>query len=86
VERGPVLPPGTENESKRLFHELEVHQIELEMQNEELHHVMDELEKSEEKLTALFEIQSGRKFASYPQWQTFNKMMKDNHIVTLAGL
>ena len=39
--------------TQRLFHELEVHRIELEMQNAELQKSRDELEASLEKITDL---------------------------------
>ena len=44
------------DETLRLLHELQVNQIELEMQNEELGKVRDELEKSLEKYSDLFDF------------------------------
>jgi formate hydrogenlyase transcriptional activator len=41
---------------QRLIQELEVHQIELEMQNEELHHLNEQLELSRTKYTDLYEF------------------------------
>ena len=42
--------------TRRLFHELEVHRIELEMQNAELQKTRDELEVSLEKITDLYDF------------------------------
>ncbi|HXK55091.1 MAG TPA: histidine kinase, partial [Gammaproteobacteria bacterium] len=39
----------------RLFHELDVHRVELEMQNEELRRTQDELEEALDKYTDLFD-------------------------------
>jgi len=49
-----ALPP--ERDTNRLLHELEVHQIELEMQNEELHHAHEEMEKVLERYTDLYDF------------------------------
>ncbi len=49
-------PPGTEEETLRLHHELQVHQIELEMQNAELRQARDELETALELYTDLYEF------------------------------
>jgi PAS domain S-box-containing protein len=46
----------TVDESPRLVHELQVHRIELEMQNAELRKARDEVEKSLEKYTYLYDI------------------------------
>ena len=46
AKRAVAPSPRTEAESQRLLHELEVHQIELEMQNAELLKTRDELEKA----------------------------------------
>ena len=54
---GPgVGPPLTREEALRLYHELEVHQVELEMQNDELRLARQELETSLEKYTDLYEF------------------------------
>src|ERR1700691_4976371 len=42
--------------TQRLLHELEVHRIELEMQNAELQKTRDELEVSLEKITDLYDF------------------------------
>lgn len=49
-------PPRSEAESQRLFHELEFHQIELEMQNAELGQARDELEAALAKYTDLYDF------------------------------
>src|SRR5450759_4546265 len=49
-------PPRTEEETLRLVHELEVHQIELEMQNEELRRAQEELESSRNKYVELYDF------------------------------
>ena len=45
-----------EADSKKLLHELQVHQIELEMQNEELQHVYETVEKALKKYTMLYDF------------------------------
>jgi PAS domain S-box-containing protein/putative nucleotidyltransferase with HDIG domain len=49
-------PARTEEEMQRLVHELEVHQIELEMQNAELRQARDEVEKALERYTDLYDF------------------------------
>jgi len=49
-------PPLTEIETQRLVHELEVHQIELEMQNEELLRARQELESSRNTYAELYDF------------------------------
>lgn len=46
----------TELELKELIHELKVHQIELEMQNEELRRIQDELHRSRNEYFELYEL------------------------------
>ncbi|MGB9082242.1 MAG: ATP-binding protein [Desulfuromonadaceae bacterium] len=53
---GMAHPPGTEEDPLRLHHELQVHQVELEMQNAELRHVRDELETALEMYTDLYDF------------------------------
>jgi signal transduction histidine kinase/CheY-like chemotaxis protein len=49
-------PPKSEADTRRLLHELEVHQIELEMQNEELSDARDKMEALLEKYTDLYDF------------------------------
>jgi diguanylate cyclase (GGDEF)-like protein/PAS domain S-box-containing protein len=49
-------PPDTAADSRRLIQELEVHQIELEMQNEELRRVQAELDEARAKYFDLYEL------------------------------
>ncbi len=49
-------PPRTEGESQRLLHELEVHQVELEMQNAELRQARDDAETASEKYSDLYDF------------------------------
>lgn len=51
--RAPQLPP---EDPRRLVHELEVHQLELEMQNEELHAARLEIEEGLQRYTELFDF------------------------------
>ena len=50
------VSPLTDEESLKLFHELQVHQIELEMQNEELRQTRDDLDAMLEKFTDLYDF------------------------------
>jgi PAS domain S-box-containing protein len=50
------VPESIDEESKRLIHELETHQIELEMQNEELRKAQEELEVSRSKYSHLYDF------------------------------
>ncbi|MBC7963941.1 MAG: PAS domain S-box protein, partial [Steroidobacteraceae bacterium] len=49
-------PPRTEEETQRLVHELEVHRIELEMQNAELRQARDEMEALLEKYSDIYDF------------------------------
>ena len=48
--------PQTEADLRRLLHEFEVHQVELEMQNEELRRAREELELSRNKYAELYDF------------------------------
>jgi signal transduction histidine kinase len=52
----PAFPPSTDGEMRKLLHELQVHQIELEMQNEELRQARTEMEAALEKYTDLYDF------------------------------
>ena len=49
-------PPRTEEDAPRLLHELQVHQIELEMQNAELRRAQESLELSRNKYEELYDF------------------------------
>ncbi len=49
-------PPATEADTLRLLHELQVHQVELEMQNEELMRARTEAEEAYRKYTDLYDF------------------------------
>lgn len=51
-----LSPPRIAEETQRLVHELEVHQIELEMQNEELRHSRDEMETVMDRYRDLYDF------------------------------
>ena len=48
--------PRTQEEIQRLFHELEVHRVELEMQNEQLRQARDDLEKALARYSDLYDF------------------------------
>jgi len=56
LKKKTKLPPASELETLRLFHELQVHQIELEMQNEELLRSRAEAEEAYRKYTDLYDF------------------------------
>jgi diguanylate cyclase (GGDEF)-like protein/PAS domain S-box-containing protein len=56
AKAGVLQPPRTEEALQRLVHELEVHQVELEMQNEELNRARSEVEIALEKYTDLYDF------------------------------
>lgn len=55
-QRSDVGDQRTAEDTARLVHELQVHQIQLEMQNEELQRARDELEAALEKYTDLYDF------------------------------
>jgi signal transduction histidine kinase len=55
-KRGPAVPAGTGEDAQRLLHELQVHQIELEMQNEGLLQARAAVENALEKYTDLYDF------------------------------
>jgi PAS domain S-box-containing protein len=56
-EKTPEAPPyWTKAESQRILHELEVHHVELEMQNAELREAREELEKALDKYIVLYDF------------------------------
>lgn len=56
VKTAELHPPRTDGEMLRLIHELEVHQVELEMQNAELRQARDEVESALERYTDLYDF------------------------------
>ncbi|MDD2310524.1 MAG: ATP-binding protein [Desulfuromonadaceae bacterium] len=56
AEKGELHPSLTGEAAKRLVQELELHQIELEMQNAELHQTRNEMEMALEMCTDLYEF------------------------------
>jgi len=55
-EKNDAQPPQTDETMQRLLHELQVHQIELEMQNAELRQARDEREEALENYTDLYDF------------------------------
>ena len=55
-ETGTEQPLGTEEDPLKLHHELQVHRVELEMQNAELRQARDELEAALEQYTDLYDF------------------------------
>lgn len=56
AEQKKSQPVLTETDTTRLLHELQVHQIELEMQNEELHQAYETAETALRKYTMLYDL------------------------------
>jgi PAS domain S-box-containing protein len=55
-QRRDTVPPRTDADAQRLLHELQVHQVELEMQNAELRGTRDQMEAMLERLTDLYDF------------------------------
>jgi PAS domain S-box-containing protein len=55
-QRRSMAPPRTDADTQRLLHELQVHQVELEMQNTELQEARDQMEALLEKYTDLYDF------------------------------
>lgn len=55
-QRRSTAPPRTDADTQRLLHELQVHQVELEMQNAELQEARDQMEALLEKYTDLYDF------------------------------
>jgi len=67
AKKADLRPPRSEKDAKRLVHELEVHQIELEMQNAELRQAREELELSHNNYVELYDFAPVGYFTFDPQ-------------------
>jgi PAS domain S-box-containing protein len=56
LEKKKVVRPAAESDLNLMYHELTVHQVELEMQNEELRRAQQELEASRNKYADLYDF------------------------------
>ena len=56
LQRSPTGGPKSDADARRLFHELQVHQVELEMQNAELQEGRNRMEILLEKYTDLYDF------------------------------
>jgi PAS domain-containing protein len=56
VKQKKIAVPEMEGDVKKLMHELQVHQIELEMQNDELHQAYERAETALKKYTMLYDL------------------------------
>jgi PAS domain-containing protein len=56
LDEAVTSKPLSHEESQKLLHELRVHQIELEMQNDQLRHYQDDLETSKSRYFDLYEL------------------------------
>jgi signal transduction histidine kinase len=65
-QRSKAVVPKSDADAKRLLHELQVHQIELEMQNAELRQARDELEVALDNYTDLYDFAPSGYFTLAP--------------------
>ena len=56
INKGTTSQPLTPEETEHLLHELRVHQIQLEMQNEELHRAHEELDALQARYFDLYDL------------------------------
>ena len=75
--------PESEADTRRLFHQLQVHQIELEMQNAELRQVRDELETALENYTDLYDFAPAGYFTLTPAGTIRQVNLTGAHLVGL---
>ncbi len=55
-DRPYIVSKAREKDVKKLIHELQVHQVELEMQNHELRRAQEEIEESRSKYSDLYDF------------------------------
>lgn len=67
LSQATVTTPGTPWDTERLLHELQVHQIELEMHNEELQHAYDEADRLRERYADIYDFAPLAYFTLDPQ-------------------